>query len=157
MQVANASASPTQSSGDLLSAYDKTRLTPRYYAITGLLVIQEMFEYFDFFIAGYIVAVLAPLWKLTYGQSALILLNAGSAPLSAVSWPANWPTDGAASRCCSSGGNHRLCPNSSPRLRLASRQAGFTRTSIARAVDADQGYAPHNARAHHQNPATIPE
>jgi MFS transporter, putative metabolite:H+ symporter len=77
MHVAPASASPTQSSGDLLSAYDKTRLTPRYFAITALLVIQEMFEYFDFFIAGYIVAVLAPLWKLTYGQSALILLNAG--------------------------------------------------------------------------------
>jgi len=62
---------------DWLASLEKSRLTPRYYATVGLLVVQEMFEFYDFFLVGYLVSVLAPGWKLTYGQSAIMLLSSG--------------------------------------------------------------------------------
>jgi putative MFS transporter len=36
-----------------------------------------MFEFYDFFLVGYLVSVLAPGWHLTYGQSAMMLLSSG--------------------------------------------------------------------------------
>ncbi len=36
-----------------------------------------MFEFYDFFLVGYLVSVLAPGWHLTYGQSAMMLLVLG--------------------------------------------------------------------------------
>src|SRR6266404_260064 len=62
---------------DWLSSIEKSRLTPRYYATIALLVAQEMFEFYDFFLVGYLVSVLAPGWHLTYGQSAVMLLSSG--------------------------------------------------------------------------------
>jgi putative MFS transporter len=62
---------------DWLSAIEKSRLTPRYYATVALMVAQEMFEFYDFFLVGYLVSVLAPGWHLTYGQSAMMLLSSG--------------------------------------------------------------------------------
>lgn len=62
---------------DWLSSIEKSRLTPRYYATIALLVAQEMFEFYDFFLVGYLVSVLAPGWHLTYGQSAMMLLSSG--------------------------------------------------------------------------------
>ena len=62
---------------DWLAAFDKAKLTPRYYATIALLVLQEMFEFYDFFVVGFIVAVIGPGWHLTYGQSAIMLLAAG--------------------------------------------------------------------------------
>jgi putative MFS transporter len=67
----------SRSGGDLLVVYDEAKLTPRYWASIGLLILHEMFDYFDFFVVGYLVAVLAPQWHLTYGQSTTILLAAG--------------------------------------------------------------------------------
>ena len=62
---------------DWLGALETSRLTPRYYATMALLVLQEMFEYYDFFLVGYLVSVLAPGWHLTYGESAIMLLSSG--------------------------------------------------------------------------------
>ena len=62
---------------DWLSSVESANLTPRYFLTVGLLVIQEMFEFYDFFLVGYLVSVLAPGWHLTYGQSALMLLSSG--------------------------------------------------------------------------------
>src|SRR6516225_11170315 len=62
---------------DWIDALEKSRLTPRYYATIVLIVMQEMFEFYDFFLVGYLVSVLAPGWHLTYGQSALMLLSSG--------------------------------------------------------------------------------
>jgi putative MFS transporter len=62
---------------DWLSSIEKSNLTPRYYLTIGLLVLQEMFEFYDFFLVGYLVSVLAPNWHLTYGQGALMLLSSG--------------------------------------------------------------------------------
>src|SRR5882724_2325135 len=73
-------AAASQSKGDAqdwLSAIEKSRLTPRYYLTIGILVLQEMFEFYDFFLVGYLVSVLAPGWHLTYGQSAIMLLSSG--------------------------------------------------------------------------------
>jgi len=73
-------ATPGASKGDAqdwITGIEKSNLTPRYYLTIGLLVLQEMFEYYDFFLVGYLVSVLAPGWHLTYGQSAIMLLSSG--------------------------------------------------------------------------------
>ena len=62
---------------DWLVLIEKPKLSRRYYATVALLVAQEMFEFYDFFLVGYLVSVLAPGWKLTYGQSAVMLLSSG--------------------------------------------------------------------------------
>lgn len=62
---------------DWLSAIEKSNLTLRYYATIALMVAQEMLEFYDFFLVGYLVSVLAPGWHLTYGQSAMMLLSSG--------------------------------------------------------------------------------
>src|ERR1700756_5700176 len=62
---------------DWLSAIEKSALTPRYYLTISLIVVQEMFEFYEFFLVGYLVSVLAPHWHLTYSQSALMLLSSG--------------------------------------------------------------------------------
>ena len=61
----------------LLQTYDSAPLTPRFWASMGLVALQGTFDYFDFFVIGYLVALLAPIWHLTYGQSSLILLGGG--------------------------------------------------------------------------------
>ena len=68
---------PKGDAQDWLSAIEKSNLTPRYYLTIGLLVLQEMFEFYDFFLVGYLVSVLAPGWHLTYGQGAIMLLSSG--------------------------------------------------------------------------------
>src|ERR1700744_3139083 len=62
---------------DWIAGIEQSRLTPRYYATVALMVAQEMFEFYDFFLVGYLVSQLAPGWHLTYGQSALMLLSSG--------------------------------------------------------------------------------
>ena len=48
------------SAQDWLDTIEKSRLTLRYYATMVLIVLQEMFEFYDFFLVGYLVSVLAP-------------------------------------------------------------------------------------------------
>ncbi len=67
----------TETNSGWLGFYDNVNLTPRYFLTLFLLVFQEMFEFYDFFLVGYLVAVLAPVWHLTYGQSSLMLLSGG--------------------------------------------------------------------------------
>ena len=73
----SATASSKGNAQDWISGIEKSNLTPRYYLTIGLLVLQEMFEFYDFFLVGYLVSVLAPNWHLTYGQSAVMLLSSG--------------------------------------------------------------------------------
>jgi len=68
---------PKGDAQDWISGVEKSNLTPRYYLTIALLVLQEMFEFYDFFLVGYLVSVLAPGWHLTYGQSAVMLLSSG--------------------------------------------------------------------------------
>src|SRR6201991_276098 len=77
LQDSAASAAARDGAQDWLTAIEKTPLTPRFYATIALIVMQEMFEFYDFFLVGYLVSVLAPGWHLTYGQSAVMLLSSG--------------------------------------------------------------------------------
>src|ERR1700686_2900500 len=73
-------AAPAHSKADAqdwLSGIEKSNRPLRYYLTIGLFVLQEMFEFYDFFLVGYLVSVLAPSWHLTYGQSAMMLLSSG--------------------------------------------------------------------------------
>jgi MFS transporter, putative metabolite:H+ symporter len=60
-----------------LGEFDNAKLTPRYFVTVALLVFQEMFEFYDFFLVGYLVSALAPSWHLAYGQLAIMLLSSG--------------------------------------------------------------------------------
>ncbi|WP_454621187.1 MFS transporter [Bradyrhizobium cenepequi] len=74
---------------DLVSAYDRARLDARYWISIALGVFTSVFDYFDYYIVGFLVAVLAPQWHLSFGQTSLILLAAGvGAILGSLAWGA---------------------------------------------------------------------
>ncbi|WP_128927141.1 MFS transporter [Bradyrhizobium guangxiense] len=74
---------------DLVTAYDQARLDARYWISIALSVSTSMFDYFDYFVVGFLVAVLAPQWQLSFGQTSLILLAAGvGAILGSLAWGA---------------------------------------------------------------------
>ena len=75
--VPGAGQAGSSAAQDWIAGIEPSRLTPRYYWTVGLMVAQEMFEFYDFFLVGYLVSQLAPGWHLTYGQSALMLLSSG--------------------------------------------------------------------------------
>jgi putative MFS transporter len=68
---------PGQSSDNLLALFDAAPLNRRYWVSFTLLSALFVLEFFDFLIVGYLLAVLAPQWHLTYGQSAVILYSGG--------------------------------------------------------------------------------
>jgi putative MFS transporter len=63
--------------GDLTSCLDTARLRPRYWGVFVLIVLLLVCELFDFFVVGYLVSAIAPLWRLTFGQTTVMLLGAG--------------------------------------------------------------------------------
>jgi putative MFS transporter len=63
--------------GDLLSGLDGAGLRPRYWIAFALIVLLLVCELFDFFVVGYLVSAIAPLWRLNFGQSTVMLLGAG--------------------------------------------------------------------------------
>lgn len=74
-------------SEDLLALYDQAPLDRRYWTIFGLLAVGIAFDFFDFVIVSYLVAVIGPQWHLTYGQSAAALLSGGvGAIVGALAW-----------------------------------------------------------------------
>ncbi len=68
---------PGQSSDNLLALFDAAPLNRRYWVSFLLLSALFVLEFFDFLIVGYLLAVLAPQWHLTYGQSAVMLYSGG--------------------------------------------------------------------------------
>ena len=68
----------TATAGDALQVgIDTSPLKARYWATLTLIVLQLIAEIFDFFVVGYLVSAVAPLWRLTFGQTTIILLSAG--------------------------------------------------------------------------------
>src|ERR1700689_3390388 len=65
------------SDGDLTSCLDAAQLRPRYWGAFALIVLLLVCELFDFFVVGYLVSAIAPLWGLNFGQTTLMLLGAG--------------------------------------------------------------------------------
>ena len=62
---------------EMLGLLDRGRLDTRYWTLFGLLAVGGALDFFDFFVVGYLVAVVGPQWHLTYGQSSLMLLGGG--------------------------------------------------------------------------------
>jgi putative MFS transporter len=62
---------------DLVTLYDRAPLNARYWLTIALGITSSVFDYFDYFIVGFLVAVLAPQWHLTFGQTSVMLLSAG--------------------------------------------------------------------------------
>jgi MFS transporter, putative metabolite:H+ symporter len=78
-----------ESREDLVTVYDGARLDARYWISIALGISTSVFDYFDYYVVGFLVAVLAPQWKLTFGQTSLILLSAGvGAILGSLAWGA---------------------------------------------------------------------
>jgi MFS transporter, putative metabolite:H+ symporter len=74
---------------DLVTAYDGARLDARYWISIALGISVSVFDYFDYYVVGFLVAVLAPQWHLTFGQTSLILLSAGvGAIVGSLAWGA---------------------------------------------------------------------
>ncbi|MCC7463550.1 MAG: MFS transporter [Gammaproteobacteria bacterium] len=72
-----AAAGSPQTVDTLLALLDAAPLNRRYWLTMGLVMTQFVCEIFDFFVVSFMVAVLAPQWQLTFGQSTIMLLTAG--------------------------------------------------------------------------------
>lgn len=62
---------------DAIDLFEEAKLRPRYWLLVVLLMTQGLFEFFDFYIVGFLVSVVGPEWNLTFGQTSIILLSAG--------------------------------------------------------------------------------
>jgi putative MFS transporter len=56
---------------------DDARLTRRYASFAAAIAGSQLFEYFDFYTIGFVVALINKPWHLTFGQDATILLSTG--------------------------------------------------------------------------------
>jgi putative MFS transporter len=62
----------------MLSHLDRqTRLTGNQHRIIFAAILGDMLEFFDYFLIGFVVAFIASPWKLTFGESAIVLLASG--------------------------------------------------------------------------------
>jgi putative MFS transporter len=66
-----------QTSEDLLALFDSAPLNRRYWVTFILMSAVFVYDFFDFLVVGYLLAVVGPEWHLTYGQSAVILYSGG--------------------------------------------------------------------------------
>lgn len=66
----------TQAVGTL-AALDDAPLTPRYWNATAAVMVAMAFEFFDFFVIGFIVSQLSNEWQLDFGQIGAVLYAAG--------------------------------------------------------------------------------
>lgn len=57
--------------------FDGAPVTGRYWASIILFALTGIVEFFDFFVVGFLVSVLAPKWHLTFGQTSVMLMSAG--------------------------------------------------------------------------------
>jgi putative MFS transporter len=74
---------------ELVALYDEAPLDSRYWVRIGLLIVTSVFDYFDYFVVGFLVSILGPAWHLTFGQTSLMLLAAGvGAIVGALTWGA---------------------------------------------------------------------
>src|ERR1035441_1039237 len=55
----------------------QTKLTKNQYKIIGAAILGDMLEFYDFFLIGFVLAIIIKPWHLTFGQSAVILLSSG--------------------------------------------------------------------------------
>ena len=61
----------------ILRAIDESPMTSRYWSFAALILVATAFEFFDFFIIGFIISIIAPEWELTFGATATVLYAGG--------------------------------------------------------------------------------
>ena len=61
----------------VVDMYDEAPLTSRFWISIAVLALGSIVDFFDFYIVGFILAVVGPSWGLTYGQSSVMLLSGG--------------------------------------------------------------------------------
>ena len=66
-----------QTSEALLALFDTAPLNRRYWTSFAVMSGVLVLDFFDFFLIAFVMSVIGPEWKLTYGQGALILYAAG--------------------------------------------------------------------------------
>jgi putative MFS transporter len=64
-------------SEELLGMYDNAPLNARYWSSFAIMSGVLVLDFFDFFLIAFVMSVIGPEWKLTYGQGAIILYGAG--------------------------------------------------------------------------------
>jgi putative MFS transporter len=70
----------------------RTSLTGNQIKILSAAIIGDALEFFDYFLIGFVLAFLIGPWKLTFGQSAIVLMSSGiGAILGAYIW--GWLAD----------------------------------------------------------------
>src|SRR3978361_445011 len=55
----------------------RTRLTGNQIKILAAAIVGDALEFFDYFLIGFVLAFLIGPWKLTFGQSAMVLMSSG--------------------------------------------------------------------------------
>jgi MFS transporter, putative metabolite:H+ symporter len=61
----------------MLDMFDTSPLSGRFWLVFILFCLSFAFDFFDFFIVGYLVSVLGPAWHLTFLESSIMLMTAG--------------------------------------------------------------------------------
>lgn len=61
----------------LVELIDSSRLTPRFWNATVVVMLVAMLEFFDFFLVGFVLAIVVKPWHLTFGESTVVLFSAG--------------------------------------------------------------------------------
>ena len=52
-------------------------LSPHYWVLMIVLIVHSVIMLFDFFIVGFLISIVGPIWHLTYGHTSVILLSGG--------------------------------------------------------------------------------
>jgi MFS transporter, putative metabolite:H+ symporter len=67
----------TPSTGQGSVDLDTAPLTPRYWRMAGTVMLSTPLEFFDYFLIGLVVTILAKPWHFTFGVAAVVLLSSG--------------------------------------------------------------------------------
>jgi putative MFS transporter len=62
---------------ELFAKLENARLTANHYKLITAAVLGDMLEFFDYFLISFVLAFIVVPWKLSFGQTAIVLLSAG--------------------------------------------------------------------------------
>jgi hypothetical protein len=62
---------------DLYAKLEQSRITGNHLKVIVAAILGDMLEFFDYFLIGFVLAFIVIPWKLSYGQSAAVLLSSG--------------------------------------------------------------------------------
>jgi putative MFS transporter len=57
--------------------FDNTPLSLRYWTLIVVLIVHSVAQLFCFFLVGFLISIVGPIWHLTYGHTSIILLSGG--------------------------------------------------------------------------------